>query len=93
MVILDDEEAKGFMFSYEKLFNVKDKSKADIAKEKEGGETSIDRTKRLFYVTCSRTQESLAIVAYTQQPDKVKEFIIEKNWFVENEIEILSTLQ
>ena len=90
MVILDDSDAKGFLFSYEKLFNAKDKSKSDFKKEQEGEETSIDRTKRLFYVTCSRTQESLAVVVYTQNPDKVKKFVINEDWFFEEEIELLN---
>ena len=90
MVVLDDAETRGFLFSYEKLFNAKNKSASDLKNETEGKETSIDRTKRLFYVTCSRTQESLAIVAYSKQPEKIKEFAINNNWFVESEIEMLN---
>ena len=54
--------------------------------EQEGKETSFDRTRRLFYVTCSRAQKSLAIVAYTENPDKVKEFVLSKDWFEEEEV-------
>jgi DNA helicase-2/ATP-dependent DNA helicase PcrA len=64
MVIVDDEDAKGFLFSYDKLFGVKEKSDADKKNEKQGSETSIDRTRRLFYVTCSRAERSLAVIAY-----------------------------
>ncbi len=86
MVILDDEEARGFMFSYEKLFGAKDLSDTDLQNEAKGNETSIDRTRRLFYVTCSRAKKSLAIVAYTQEPQKVKSYALGQNWFDENEI-------
>lgn len=86
MVILDDEEAGGFLFSYEKLLGAKALSKTDISNADEGKDTSIDRTRRLFYVTCSRAEKSLAIVAYTKNPDKVKEYAISQDWFIEDEI-------
>ena len=86
MVVLDDEEARGFLFSYEKLFGSKALSQVDINNQQEGKETSIERTRRLFYVTCSRAKESLAIVAFTKEPQKVKQYALEKDWFFEEEI-------
>ena len=44
MVILDDEESRGFLFSYEKLFGAKAPTQTDIKNESEGKETSVDRT-------------------------------------------------
>lgn len=86
MVILDDDEARGFLFSYEKLFGAVEPTATDIRNEKEGKETSIDRTRRLFYVTCSRAEESLAIVAYTKNPAKVARYALEQEWFDAGEI-------
>ena len=86
MVILDDEDARGFLFSYEKLLGAKEPSDRDQQNEAEGKETSIDRSRRLFYVTCSRAEESLAIVAYTKDPAKVKGFVTAQGWFDEGEI-------
>lgn len=86
MVILDDEEARGFLFSYEKLLGAKELSDTDKKNISEGKDTSIDRTRRLFYVACSRAEESLAIIAYTKQPESVKNFAISQKWFAENEI-------
>jgi DNA helicase-2/ATP-dependent DNA helicase PcrA len=86
IVILDDEEAKGFLFSYEKLFGAKSLTKSDTDNQVSGKETSIDRTRRLFYVTCSRAEESLAIIAYTNEPNKVKENTLRQEWFSEEEI-------
>ena len=86
MVILDDDESRGFLFSYEKLFGVKKLSKNDISNQREGKETSVDRTRRLFYVTCSRAEESLAIVAFTKDSQKAREFVLAQDWFSENEI-------
>lgn len=89
MVIVDDEEARGFMFSYDKLFGSKELSATDKKNRTEGKETGVDRTRRLFYVACSRAKESLAIVAYTDNPSLVKENAIRYEWFKEDEIELL----
>ena len=86
MVVLDDNDARGFMFSYDKLFGAKAPTSTDIKNEEEGKETSIDRTRRLFYVTCSRTQSSLAIVVYTSAKDKIKEHMKNIKWFDDSEI-------
>lgn len=67
MVILNDDEARGFMFSYDKLFGVKPLTSTDMKNVEEGKDTAIDRTRRLFYVICSRAQNSLAIVLYTKE--------------------------
>jgi len=86
MVILDDEEARGFRFSYDKLFGAKEPTATDIKNESEGKETSIDGTRRLFYVTCSRAEKSLAIVAYTKELEKVKNHAVSNGWFEDSEI-------
>jgi DNA helicase-2/ATP-dependent DNA helicase PcrA len=86
MVILDDEDARGFLFSYDKLLGAKEASATDEKNELEGKETIYARTRRLFYVTCSRAKESLAVVAYTGSPEKVKSSVIKKGWFSEDEI-------
>lgn len=86
MVILDDEEARGFLFSYEKLLGATLPTQTDINNATEGKDTSIDRTRRLFYVTCSRAEKSLAIVAYTKNPAKIKEYAVIQGWFAEEEV-------
>lgn len=89
MVIMDDAQARGFLFSYEKLFGVKAKTDTDLKNEREGKDTGITRTARLFYVACTRAQNSLAVVAYTEDADSVKNTALSKEWFSENEIIIL----
>lgn len=86
MVILDDEESRGWLFNYDKMFGSKELSANDKKNLKEGKETGVDRTKRLFYVACSRAQESLAIVAYTDELEIVKKNAIDNNWFRNEEI-------
>ena len=86
MVIMDDEESKGFLFSYEKLFGAKALTETDLNNEAQGKETSVQRTRRLFYVTCSRAEKSLAVVAYTQNPKSLKNHVLQEEWFSEDEI-------
>ncbi len=90
MVIMDDAEARGFLFKYDKLFGVEGKSARDLENEAAGKDTSIDRSRRLFYVTCSRAEESLALVAYSSEPGKVRDRVLEAGWFEPEEIELLA---
>jgi DNA helicase-2/ATP-dependent DNA helicase PcrA len=89
LVIIDDEESKGFMFSYDKLFGIKELTKGDNENIAGGIETGIDRTSRLFYVACSRAKDSLAIVAYTDKPEQLKTNLLGLEWFSEDEIEVI----
>ncbi|MCU7827646.1 MAG: UvrD-helicase domain-containing protein [Candidatus Thiodiazotropha sp. (ex Myrtea sp. 'scaly one' KF741663)] len=88
MVIVSDEEARGFMFAYDKLFGVKEMSKTDHENEEAGKETTIDRTRRLFYVTCSRAEESLAVVYYAANLELARYAVIGQGWFEPDEIEL-----
>ena len=89
LVLVDDKEAKGNLFSYDKLFKVAPLSNTDIQNKEKGKDNSLDRTGRLFYVTCTRAKESLAIVMYTSDPEKAKKTSIENEWFNEDEITII----
>lgn len=89
LVIIDDSEAGGFLFSYDKLFGARALTTTDEWNIREGKDSSIDRTKRLFYVACSRAEKSLAVLVYTDEPEKAKESAIDLEWFKESEIEIL----
>lgn len=89
MVIIDDSESKGNMFSYDKLFGIKDLPDIDKKNISDGKETSVERTQRLFYVTCTRAKDSLAIVMYTNNPEGVKTDAIRKEWFTEEEIVVM----
>lgn len=81
MVVISDEEARGFLFSYDKLFGLRPPSANDLKREADGEETGVDRTRRLFYVTCSRAEESLAIVCYTDDPDALVSSVVGRGWF------------
>ncbi len=90
MVVVSDDEARGFMFAYDKLFATKAKSKTDLENEATGKETTIDRTRRLFYVTCSRAEQSLAVVYYTADPALARDAMIRQEWFEPSEIELIA---
>ncbi|WP_144172789.1 UvrD-helicase domain-containing protein [Pseudomonas sp. Kh13] len=89
MVVLNDEEAGGFLFSYEKLLGVKPASPTDVKNQRAGKDNSLSRTRRLLYVTCSRAEESLAVVVYTVQPEVAKARVIEAGWLEAEEIIVL----
>lgn len=89
MVVISDAEARGFLFSYGKLMGTKEKTKTDFDNEAAGSDTSIDRTRRLFYVTCSRAEESLAVVCYSDNPQAARTALLERGWFTEDEIEMV----
>lgn len=87
MVIADDAHTrfKG-LASYETLFGVKPLGAAAQKKADNGEETTIERTRRLLYVTCTRAEESLALVLYSDAPDTIREFLISKGWMAEDEV-------
>jgi DNA helicase-2/ATP-dependent DNA helicase PcrA len=86
MVLMDDGEARGFLFGYDKLLGAKAPTAADVKNTKEGKETSVDRTRRLFYVTCSRARSSLALVAYSPDPAAVRAYVVKNEWFAADEV-------
>lgn len=91
MAIIDDQEARGFLFSFDKLFGIKEKTKTDYDNKSKGKETSIERTRRLFYVICSRAEESLAIIVYTLNPELAHRKITASGWFKKDEIVSVSS--
>lgn len=90
LVIINDNEANGTLFSYDKLFGVKAFSDKDIEHIRNGEESVFTRTTRLLYVTCTRAKESLALLMYTPNPEKARQTAIDNGWFQGNEITMLS---
>ncbi|MCA8073447.1 UvrD-helicase domain-containing protein [Burkholderia vietnamiensis] len=87
MVVMDDSQAGGFLISYDKLFGGKELSDTDVSNVDAGKETTIDRSLRLLYVTCSRARESLALVLWSAQPAAALAHIRDKSdWFTPEEI-------
>lgn len=62
LVVLDDAESTHFQFSYEKYLGLKALSDTDRKHIEAGEETTVDRTRRLFYVSCTRALKDLGSV-------------------------------
>lgn len=86
LAVIDDKDSKGFLFKYEKFFGAENLSATDKKNEANGIDSVLSRTRRLFYVICSRAEKSLAVVAYSQDPLAVKKRAIDAEWFDEDEI-------
>lgn len=68
LVVLDDDEGTHNQFSYEKYLQIKELSPNDRKNIDEGKESTLDRTRRLFYVNCTRALTDLAVVLFTADP-------------------------
>lgn len=92
MVILDDAAAGGNLFNYDRFFGVAPPPKSSGRKGEVALEAPDARTRRLFYVTCSRARKSLAVVAYTADPGRLAENAVAKGWFRSDEIVALPSI-
>ena len=68
LVVLDDDEGTHFQFSYEKYLGLKELSARDKRTLEEGGETGAERTRRLFYVCCTRARQDLVVILFVADP-------------------------
>jgi DNA helicase-2/ATP-dependent DNA helicase PcrA len=64
MVVLDDEESAYNLFSYGKYFGFLALSDTDRDNIATGKDSVLDRTRRLFYVCCSRARLDLVVVLF-----------------------------
>jgi len=81
LVVLDDEEGAHSHFSYGKYFGfvpLSDKDEENIAANVE---SVLDRTRRLFYVCCSRAVKDLAVVMFVPDVDHARAAIERTNIF------------
>ena len=86
LVVLDDDEATHMQFSYDKYLGIKPLSNRDEANRREGKETAVERTRRLFYVCCTRALKDLIVVLFTAHPSTAETQIKELNLFPANAI-------
>lgn len=84
--ILDDDEGTHQQFSYDKYFGVTDLSDNDNKNIAEGKDSVVERTRRLFYVSCSRAKKDLVVVYYTEDVDKAVSKINEMGIFPTKDI-------
>lgn len=89
LAILDDEEGTHFQFSYDKYFGLRELSDGEMNNLQEGKETSIERTRRLFYVCCTRARKDLAVVYFTDDPASAQKQILAMKLFPPESIMLL----
>lgn len=86
LVVIDDEEAGFRQYSYGKYLGYASLSENDEAKIAAGEESVLDRTRRLFYVCCSRAMKDLVVVVFVPDVAAARAAILEKNLFPESTI-------
>jgi DNA helicase-2/ATP-dependent DNA helicase PcrA len=92
LVVLDDEEGSYNLFSYDKYFGLAPLSEGDRKHMSEGEETVVDRTRRLFYVCCSRATQSLAVALFAQNPANAAEKIKARGIFPADQVRVFDGL-
>ncbi len=89
LVVVDDEESTTTSFSYGKYFDMVPLSETDIDNIQNGRDSVVDRTRRLFYVCCSRAVQDLAVVIFTEDTEMMRSAIETKGFFPSNDIHVL----
>ena len=87
LILVDDEEAQAQRrFSYEKYFGIAALSDADNENIALGVDSVIERTRRLFYVCCSRATRDLAVVMFVLDNATARAKIEEAGLFAPEDI-------
>ncbi len=92
LTICDDEEGSYNLFSYDKYFGVEAISANDIRNHDEGNDNAVDRTRRLFYVCCSRAEADLAVIYFVADPANAVQAVRRKGLFLDNQIFTLNDI-
>lgn len=86
LVIADDGESSHFQFSYDKYFGIKPLSDDDKKNLDQGKETQVERTRRLFYVCCTRAMGDLVVVLFANDVHAAEQAVRAKNLFPNDQI-------
>ena len=89
IVVVDDEEGRTNTFSYGKYFGVTPPSPTDQGHIDAGRDSVIDRTRRLFYVCCSRALSDLAVVIFAEETSQMRDALVVKGFFETEAIHVL----
>lgn len=92
LVILDDEEGDYNLFSYGKYFGITPLSATDEKNLAEGADSVLGRTRRLFYVCCSRAVQELAVILFVPDVAAAHRAIEARGLFSAGDIHELAVL-
>lgn len=90
LVVVDDQEGRTNTFSYGKYFGVTPPSATDQGHIDAGRDSIIDRTRRLFYVCCSRALSDLAVVIFADDTAQMREALLAKGFFETESVHVLA---
>ena len=93
LVVLDDEEGHYNLFSYGKYFGITELSDTDNNHIAAGSDSVIDRTRRLFYVCCSRALQDLAVILFVPDVEAARTALESRDFFMDEEIYILADVE
>ena len=93
LVILDDEEGNYNLFSYGKYFGITALSEKDNENIAAGSDSVIDRTRRLFYVCCSRAVQDLAVILFVPDVAAARTALERKAYFRAEDIYVLADIE
>ena len=88
LVVVDDQEGRSNAFSYGKYFGVTPLSETDQGHVDAGRDSVIGRTRRLFYVCCSRALSDLTVVIFAEDTAQMRDAIIAKAFFEPDSIHV-----
>jgi len=89
LVVVDDEEGRSNAFSYGKYFGVTPLSETDQGHIDARRDSVIGRTRRLFYVCCSRALSDLVVIIFAEDIAQMRDAIIAKAFFEDDCIHVL----
>jgi DNA helicase-2/ATP-dependent DNA helicase PcrA len=92
LVVADDEEGTHLQFSYDKYFGIKPLTDRDHDNLTEGKETQVERTRRLFYVCCTRAMTDLAVILFTADVPAAERAVRAMNLFAPDQISTAAAL-
>jgi len=92
LVVLDDEESQYNLFSYGKYFGLEPLSDKDQENIHDHVDSVMDRTRRLFYVCCSRAVQDLAVVLFVPDVRMATDVLVERGLFDRNDVHTLEDL-
>lgn len=90
LVIVDDKEGQLPGFSYGKYLGVTPLSPTDQGHLDAGRDSVIGRTRRLFYVCCSRAVSDLAVAVFTNDTEEMRRTMIKRGFFDPNDVHVLT---
>ncbi len=89
LVILDDEEGDYNLFCYGKYFGTIPLSKTDEEHQDAGKDSVVERTRRLFYVCCSRAVNDLAVIYVVPDVATAREAVFAKGLFEPDNVHVI----